>query len=143
MNYCKILIAVDDGPTAEKVASNGYQLAKKLKAEMALLSVVDTTHLMTDSGITPRELADINKSDFKKSHQLLAEKIFKDYKIWSFVEEGKPYEVILKTAEEWEADLIIIGTHGRTGLYHLLLGSIAEHVIRYSSIPVMIIPSKP
>jgi nucleotide-binding universal stress UspA family protein len=58
------------------------------------------------------------------------------------VEEGKPYETILKVASEWAADLIIIGTHGRTGLSHLLMGSVAENVVRHSEIPVMIIPSK-
>ncbi|MGZ4090113.1 MAG: universal stress protein, partial [Bacteroidia bacterium] len=49
----KILIAIDDGPTSEKVASNGFQLGKQLNAEIALISVVDTTGLMTDGSVTP------------------------------------------------------------------------------------------
>lgn len=139
----KILIATDDGPTSEKVASNGFQLGQQLNAEIALISVVDTTDLTTEDGVTPGELADIIKNDFKKSQQMLIDKVFKDYKVWTFVEKGKPFESILKVAEEWEADLIVIGTHGRTGLLHLLMGSVAEKVIRHSTIPTLIVPAKP
>ena len=138
----KILIAIDDGATAEKVATNGFQLGKQLNAEIALVSIVDTTALITDGGITPRELADIMKNDFKKSQQMLIDKVFKDYKVWTFVEEGKPFEEILKVAKEWNADLIVLGTHGRTGLSHLLMGSVAEKVIRHSTKPIFIIPTK-
>jgi nucleotide-binding universal stress UspA family protein len=138
----KILIAIDEGPTSEKVVSQGFQLGQKLKAEIALLSVIDTALLMTDGGIAPRKMAEIIKNDFKKNQQLLIDKVFKDYKAWTFVEEGNPYEMILKVAAEWEADLIVIGTHARTGFSHLLMGSVAEHVVRHSKIPVMIVPTK-
>lgn len=97
---------------------------------------------MTDGGIAPRKMAEIIKNDFKKNQQLLIDKVFKDYKAWTFVEEGNPYEMILKVAAEWEADLIVIGTHARTGFSHLLMGSVAEHVVRHSKIPVMIVPTK-
>jgi nucleotide-binding universal stress UspA family protein len=139
----KILIAIDDGPTSEKIASNGFRLGQQLNAEIALISVVDTTALMTDGGVTPGELADSIKNDFKKSQQMLVDNVFKEYKVWTFVEKGKPFEAILKVAEEWEADLIVLGTHGRTGLSHLLMGSIAEKVIRQSTIPTFIVPTKP
>ncbi|HZK62903.1 MAG TPA: universal stress protein, partial [Puia sp.] len=67
---------------------------------------------------------------------------FKDYKIWTFIEEGKPFEVILKVAEEWGADLIVIGTHGRKGFSHLLMGSVAEKIIRHSTRPLFVIPTR-
>ena len=139
----KILIAVDDGPTAEKVATNGFQLGKQLNAEIALLTVVDTTILFTDGDTTPGELADMIKNDYKKSQLALIKKVFKNHKVGTFVEKGKPFEVILNVAEEWGADLIVLGTHGRTGLPHLLMGSVAEKVIRHSTKPTFIIPTKP
>lgn len=138
----KILIAIDDGPTCEKVASGGFLFGQQLNAEIALVSIVDTTALITDGGLTPREMADIIKTEFKKNQQMLIEKVFKDYKVWTFVEEGKPSEMILKVADEWDADLIVLGTHGRTGLAHLLMGSVAEKVIRHSVKPLIIIPVK-
>ena len=143
MNYRKILIAVDDGPTAETVALNGLQLAQQLNAEIALISVVDTEFLMTDGGLTPREMADIIKIDFKKSQKIIMYKVFKDIQVSAFVEEGKPFEMILKAAGEWQADLIVVGTHGRTGLSHLLMGSVAESVIRHSTKPLFVVPTKP
>ncbi len=97
---------------------------------------------MTDGGVTPKEMTEIIRNDFKKKQQLLIEKVFKNYKVWSFVEEGKPDEAILKVAEEWEADLIVLGTHGRTGLAHILMGSVAEKVTRHSTKPLFIIPTR-
>lgn len=138
----KILIALDDGPTSEKVASMGFQLGQQLNAEIALISVVDTTDLMTNGGVTPRELGDSIKNELKKSQQMLIEKVFKDCKVWTFVEEGKPNEIILQVAEEWEADIIVLGTHGRTGLSHLLMGSVAEKIMRHSTKPLFIVPTK-
>jgi len=138
----KILIAIDGGPTAEKIASTGFQLGKQLNAEIALLSVVDTQFLTTEGGITPAEMAKSIKEELEKNIGAIESKIFKDYKIQTFVEEGTPYEIILKVADEWQADLIVLGTHGRTGLSHLLLGSVAEKVLRHSSKPLFIIPSK-
>ncbi|ULQ51923.1 universal stress protein [Flavihumibacter fluvii] len=142
-NIKKILIAVDGGPTSEKVASNGLQLAQQLHAELAVISVLDTTALMSDGAVTPDELAAILKNDLKNSQQLLVDNIFKDQKVWTFVENGKPVDAILKVADEWEADLIVLGTHGRAGLSHLIMGSVAEKVIRHSTKPILIIPTRP
>ncbi|MGZ4048234.1 MAG: universal stress protein, partial [Bacteroidia bacterium] len=109
----KILIAIDNGPTSEKVASISFELGQKLNAEMALLSIVDTGLLMTDGAVTPEEMKEIMKDDYRKAQQLVIEKVFKDHKVRTFLEDGNPSEIILKTAEEWDADLIALGTHGR------------------------------
>lgn len=140
-NIKKILIAIDDGPAAEKIALTAFALGQQLNAEMALVSIVNTAALITEGGVTPPELANILKNDYKKNHQLLIDKVFKGTKVWSFVEEGKPYEGILLVAEEWDADLIVLGTHGRKGLSYLILGSVAEKVIRHSPKPIFIIPA--
>ena len=55
--------------------------------------------------------------------------------------EGLPYEEINERAADLDADLIVIGTHGRTGLGHLLLGSIAEKIVRNSRVPVCTVRS--
>lgn len=141
-NMKKIIIAVDNDPTSEKIALNGFQLGLQLKAEIALLSVVDLTLLITDGAVTPKEFADIAINDYKKNQQMLIETVFKDHKVWTFVEEGIPYEVILKVSKEWGADIIVLGTHGRTGFSHLIMGSVAEKIIRHSEIPIFIIPIK-
>jgi nucleotide-binding universal stress UspA family protein len=53
--------------------------------------------------------------------------------------EGAPYRVVLDWADEWQADMIVIGTHGHTGLSHALLGSVTERVVRMASCPVLTI----
>lgn len=141
-NIKKILIAIDNDPAAEKIASHGFQLAVQLKAEIALLSVVDSTLLKTEGAVTSREFAEIIKNDHKKLQQMLADTIFKNHEIWTFLEQGKPNEMILNVAEEWDADIIVVGTHGRIGISHLIMGSIAEKVIRHSKKPVLIIPTR-
>jgi len=138
----KILFAIGEGPTSERVAADGFKIAKKLNAEIALVSVVDTATLTTDGGITPHDMSNIIRSELKKIHSLLIKDIFKDYKVWTFIEEGKPFEKIIKVADEWEADWIVIGTHGRKGLSHLLMGSVAEKVIRHSVKPLFVIPTR-
>ncbi|MFE3866628.1 universal stress protein [Flavobacterium sp. LS2P90] len=139
-NMKKIVIAVDNDPTSEKVALNGFQLGLQLNAEIALLSVVDLTMLITEGAVSTKEFADLAINDYKKNQQMLVDTVFKEYKIKTFVEEGIPYEVILNVAKEWNADIIVLGTHGRTGISHLIMGSVAEKIVRHSKIPVYIIP---
>ena len=138
----KILIAIDDGPISEKVALNGFQLGQQLNAEIAVVSVTDTTLMRNADGVTQEEMEDTAKGELRKNQQALIAKVFKDFKVSTFVEDGKPSEMILKVADEWEADLIVLGTHGRTGLKHLLMGSVAERVMRHSLKPLVIIPAK-
>ena len=138
----KILIAIDDGSISEKVALNGFQLGKQLNAEMALVSITDTSLMRNADGVTQEEMEDTAKGELRKNQQALIAKVFKDFKVSTFVEDGKPSEMILKVADEWEADLIVLGTHGRTGLKHLLMGSVAERVMRHSLKPLVIIPAK-
>ena len=138
----KILIAIDDGPISEKVALNGFQLGQQLNAEIALVSITDTTLMRNADGVTQGEMENMVKSELRKNQQILIDKVFKDFKVSTFVEDGKPSEMILKVADEWGADLIVLGTHGRTGLKHLLMGSVAERVMRHSLKPLVIIPAK-
>ena len=56
-----------------------------------------------------------------------------------FVETGAPYDVILRVADEKKCDLIVMGTHGRSGVSHLLLGSVAEKIVRGATCPVLTI----
>src|SRR5690606_7154576 len=60
----------------------------------------------------------------------------------TFSKMGNPKAEILATAQEWKADLIILGTHGRTGFDHFISGSVAEGVTRRSICPVLIVPNK-
>lgn len=58
------------------------------------------------------------------------------------VEADSPHEGILKVAEDRAADVIVMGTHGRTGLVRAVIGSVADKVVRHSTVPVVLVPLK-
>lgn len=139
MNYKRILIAIDDKPTAQYVAEQGLQLGKQLNAQIAVISVADTK-TMTEGDITPDEMAELIKSDLKKNQKRIIDNVFKG-DVMSFFEEGTPDENILKVAEDWKADLIVMGKHSVKGISGVFAGSVTKNVTRHAKIPVMIIPS--
>ena len=137
----KVLIAVEAGPLTEPVVQHGITLAHLIKAEIGLIYVVDATGFMGEGGYSIQNYI----QDSHKEAQELFAKLKSEFGIqqtWAFIEDGKPAAKIVETANEWEADYIVTGTHGRTGLSHLLLGSVAEHVIRHSKIPVLVITAE-
>ncbi|TCD01507.1 universal stress protein [Pedobacter psychroterrae] len=140
MEFHKILIAIDNNPSAERIAMNGLQLARQLNAEVALVSIVDPDDPTDQDPPTPRELDDMMEHNLNRSQLAVIENVFKTFPVKSFVKTGTPYKVILETAERWGANIIVMGTHGRKGLPHLLLGSVAEDVIRHSKKTVIVIP---
>lgn len=144
MVYAKVLIAVDSSEFSMQAAKKGLELAHQLNTKAALLFVVDTSKAMgnIDAGIMPQEALIVLKKEAEQTLDELAA-MYNGKELMKFMPEGThPADDIIKTAENWEADLIVIGTHGRTGLKHLLMGSVAENIVRHSKIPVMVVPSK-
>ncbi len=144
MDFNRILIAVSSSPFSMKAAKTGFQLAHALDAEVALIYVVDRSKesVSIEAGTTTEQ----SQMILLKEAQETIEQMIKMYngakKLYKFTPEGFPKEEILHTAKEWEADVIVMGTHGRTGLSHLLSGSVTEHVIHHAAIPVMVVPCK-
>jgi len=143
MSYSKILIAVDSSEYSMQAAKKGLELAHQLDAKTALLYVVDTSKAIgnIEAGLLPEQALLVLKKEVEQTLDELAT-MYNGDEILKFMPEGNPTKDILKTAEIWEADLIVMGTHGRTGLMHLLVGSVAEYIVRHSKIPVMVVPSK-
>lgn len=143
MPYFKILIAVDSSEYSLTAAKKGLELAHQLQATVALLFVIDRSRVIhnSDVGIIPEEAIEMLKEEAEQTLSQI-EALHDGQAVSKFMPEGRPTEDIITTAEAWNADLIVMGTHGRTGLMHLLIGSIAEHVLRHSKIPVLIVPSK-
>ena len=146
MNFSRILIAVDNSTCSEKAAKTGYEMASKFGAEVALVNIIEPVPATMNQDLTlaPVFLETYDNSE-ENSHVLLKE-IESTYgqgiaTTYLSVIDSAAHGII-NQAEEWHADLIVIGTYGRTGLYHFLMGSVAEHVARKSACPVLIIPNK-
>lgn len=147
--FRRILIAIDDSSFSEKATVIGFNLATIMNAQVALINVMDppSTSYTGDPllGQQPLILPEISEMQEEASRSIL-ERYGKQWKgeheLTTFSQIGNPRVEILATAEEWKADLIILGTHGRTGFDHFISGSIAEGVARRSLCPVLIVPNK-
>lgn len=144
MAYQKILIAVDSSSYSMNAAKKGFELAHQLKAKVGLVFVIDKNKEVVNAelGIMPEQSQLILIKQAEENIEQLIRMYDGVDEVLRFTPEGFPKKEIINTARKWEADLIVIGTHGRTGLAHLLVGSVAEYVIKHINIPVMVVPLK-
>jgi nucleotide-binding universal stress UspA family protein len=152
----KILIGVDDSTYATHAAKYGFSLAETLGAHVALVHITEPMPIPTATTGTdeimgvPIQHVDIDDPALLQAQQELSENILervaKKYggktEITHFNEYGSTSEGIIECSQNFKADLIVLGTHHRTGLDRLISGSIAEQVVRHSKIPVLVVPSK-
>lgn len=146
MNIKKIMIAVDNSTCSEKAARIGYEVAKTFDAEVALVNIIEPipANINPDLTLAPVFLETYDNSE-ENSHVLLKE-IENKYGLgipttYLSVVDSAAHGII-QQSDAWGSNLIVIGTYGRTGLYHFLMGSVAEHVARKSACPVLIVPNK-
>lgn len=139
--FKKILIAVDESEYSLNAAKVGLALAKQLNAEIAFLFVVDTSKAIgtIEAGVFPQDILIMLKKEAQRTIDQIV-KMFNPGEFIQFTPEGHPKEDIVKTARIWEADLIIIGTHSKTGLVHILGDNITDHIVHHTSIPVLVVP---
>ena len=152
MTIDKILIAVDDSRHAEHAAEIGFEMARVYKAEVGLVNIVEPivlpssgndsiTGISTDfSMVDEVELVKIQTESAENNLKRILQNYASELKITAFTEYGLTADSILKCSTEFGANLIVIGTHSRTGLDRLFMGSIAEHIVRHSKVPVLVVP---
>ena len=143
MAYQKILIAVDNSKLSMKAAEHGMKLSSQLGASVAVVYVIDTAKINKDaeSGSLPQHQIAKLKKEASESFNWI-ESQFPGCAFERFLPEGKPSQGVVDTATEWGADLVVMGTQGKSGLKRLLVGSTAENVLRLSNIPLLVVPSK-
>jgi universal stress protein A len=126
--------------------SYAAEIANQYKAEIHLIHVLEKTPPILTIRSLDLKTEKIQKTiedDARKSLKNFATRFGNSVKVKQVLLRGNDFETITSYAEDKKIDLIVIATHGRTGLLHTLLGSVAEKVIRYSKCPVLVItPSK-
>lgn len=141
----KVLIAMDYDETSQKVAEEGYSMAKMLNAETILMHVISEQPLYYSSYTYMRELSVDLMGDLKESTQEFlnkAKRHLKDESIKTVLVEGEIAETILKTANDLNADVIVMGSHSRKWLENIIMGSAAKNVLKLTTIPLYIVPTK-
>lgn len=152
MKISKILIGIDDSKFAEYAASYGFDMARTFNAHVGLVHIVEPAVIADTSSDSiigmPLQTPDFNEMNVmdiqKDQAENVIERTVKKYaaglQVTHFNEYGSTADGILNCSKEFKADLIVIGTHSRTGIDRLLMGSVAESVVRNSQVPVLVVP---
>ena len=142
-----VLIAMDYDVTSQKVAEEGYEMAHAMNAETILLHVVSELPFYYYSYSYAHEfsveidmLGDLNKSAQKFLDK--AKKHLGDNAVKTVLRDGEIAETILKTAAELNADIIVMGSHSRKWLEDIIMGSEAAAVLKKTTLPLFIVPTK-
>ena len=140
----KIFIAVDKTRYSEMAVHAGFVLAQNLGARVGLIYVVDVSKevVSADLGITLVQIRSILRDEAEGTIKELIEKYNVSSQTETFIPEGIPEKEIIKASIDWNADVIVMGTHGRSAIGKILTGSVAEYVIRHAVVPVYIIPPR-
>jgi nucleotide-binding universal stress UspA family protein len=131
----KILVPVDFSDCSKKALQYALPFARQFEAELALVHVVQAYVAVPE--MVPVEVVSTRdaESDLERLRQLTCEGV----QSRAIVRVGLPHREITKAAQEFGSDLIILSTHGHTGLAHVLLGSTAERVVRHAPCPVLVV----
>jgi nucleotide-binding universal stress UspA family protein len=143
LRFRRILVPVDFSDTSEKAFFYAAELARAFDSEILLLHVIDTRvadNIFHIHQLPPEEARrEMRKSAEEAVARILDLPEAQGLNIETHCVEGIPSVVISKLAEEQEVALIAMGTHGTTGIAHLLYGSTAEAVLRGAPCPVLTI----
>ncbi|MDT3404408.1 universal stress protein [Mucilaginibacter terrae] len=156
METNRILIGVDESKYADHAAAYGFSLARKLNAAVAIVNIIEPVIApvspMTDTtfGLTFEGTADVTALDMvsaqNQSADSLLHRITQKYgeglEVTQYTDHGAAADAIIGCAAQFNASMIIVGTHHRSGFDRLLMGSVAEEVVRNSEIPVLVVPLK-
>lgn len=141
-----ILVPIDLSDSSVLVLESAVSLASQLNSKLIVIHAVPMTAIampIEGQAVYNEEMIEEVLDESRKSlSEFLQNNADPKLDIAEHVVLGEPTIEINTFAEKNGCDLIIMGTHGRTGLKHLLMGSVAEHVLRHSNIPVMSVPYK-
>ena len=139
----RILIPIDFSEVSLQALDYTVELGKPFGAELVAVHVVEPIYYATPADVygPSANLGMLLEEQQRVAAEQLAEleeRLMKrGAKIETVLESGVPYQKIIEAAEQRKVDLIVMATHGRTGLSHLLLGSVAERVVRSAACPVL------
>jgi len=140
-DFKNILYAVDFSESSDYAFGYAFSLARKFSARLNIIHVINEPVDLRGfyvPHISFEKLEEEIEQGAQKMMESFCRSHIRDYEqVSTFIVPGIPYDEIIKKAAEISADLIVMGTHGRSGLDHVLFGSTAEKVVRKSKIPVM------
>jgi nucleotide-binding universal stress UspA family protein len=150
--YRHILVAIDDSSTSEKALHEAFRLASACGAAMEIVHAVDESLFPTHArgGVALMDVASVQRALEQEGRDVIAKAVAAAAKAGVEVstrllssETKHAADQIVDAADEAQADLIVLGSHGRRGVQRLVLGSVAERVLRRSATSVLIVRAAP
>ena len=146
--YKKVLFCTDFSENSDYAFDFAYGIAKRDEGLLYILHVLpkNPNQAFTESLVSREDLEKVQNAIEEdldnKFRERYVKKIENGIKFEIVTKSGREDNEILKFAKEEHVDIIVMGTHGKTGIEHVFFGSVAEKVIRHSPLPVFIIPCK-
>lgn len=143
INIKKVLFPTDCSEITKMSLDYAVEVARKFEAKLTIFNVTreleiyggDSDYLSPGNYKKMVEEAESDAGKRLKEYWEQAE--VSDLEVELVQVKGNPFGEIIQFAQEKKMDIIVMGTHGRTGIQHIMMGSVAEKVVRYSPIPVL------
>lgn len=146
--YKRIVVAVDGSPTSDLALDEALKLASEGKSQLLLLHVSEDVSMAWTGGdwmvamppvLPPEVFEEVGRKILARAQEKVRQAGL-DAEVRRVDDGGQRIgNVVAQEAKDWQADLIVIGTHGRKGLDRFLLGSVAEGVTRAATVPVLLV----
>ncbi len=139
-----ILAPIDLSPVSHRVVQLAAELAKGLSAKLWLIHVAAPDPDFVGLDVGPQYVRDSRAQHLRHEHQEL--QAMRDtcraggVDAEALLVQGVTIDTVLSEAERLQADLLVMGSHGRGGLYKALMGSVSEQVLKHANVPVMLVP---
>jgi len=144
-SFKKVFVAIDFSPSSDEALRQAHERAASTGAQLAVCHIVPNElrsnllfpHITRIAALqVPLDIKQIVEAASTRVTEITG-RASEDFEL--IVEDGTPQALILQTAEEWMADLIVMGSHGRTSASEVLIGSVTDSVIRHAHCPVLIV----
>ena len=144
----RIVVAIDFSKPSHAALDYAIELARELDAKLQVLYAVEPVEfsgvdVLGGAPIATQALVDEHLRQARREMERLKTKRLAGLSnARTAVELGRPADVIVAAGGRGRSNLIVVGTHGRSGLAHLVMGSVAERVVRHADCPVLVVPSR-
>jgi len=138
----RILLATDLSVASDAASVQALDLARSLSAELTVVSVIDPA-IDPVTGLRATRIDRLRAARLEAAQALVARGRHDGVRVTFLVWEGDPGEAIVEAAEGEKVDLIVVGSHGRSGVGRMLLGSVSDFVVRRAPCPVLVVRGRP
>lgn len=135
----KLLLATDLSPASEAATDEAFELAGRLRVPLLIVSVIDPGQLRLPGGHFGSRVDQVRAQREIAAQELVQRGRRVGVSVSFLIWEGDPGEAIIEAAQAEHAELIIVGSHGRSAMGRFLIGSVSDHVVRHAPCPVLVV----